>query len=633
MTNIFTAISDLPPEQRAIRDKCFHPTGKFTEFKKEEIEQSIPDRFEQQVAKYPHRIAVNSRKHTFTYEALNRFANRIAWAILQQCGEEQKPIALFLENDAAMTAAILGVMKAGKMYVVLDPSFPRARIGYMLEDSRAGLLLTDRKDLSSARKLAHDECRLIDIEELDASLSIENPALSISPDDFTYMVYTSGSTGQPKGVLQNHRNGLHEAMLYANGLHISPEDRLALLYSCSASQGMKITFGALLNGAALCVFNLQREGVSNLAGWLIQEKITIYFSIPIVFRQFVSTFTGQEKFPKLRLIQLGSDSVTPREVEEYKTYFSANTTLVVRLGTTETGTLRTCFFDRTAPLAEKMVPVGYAIEDMEVSLLDEEGQKVDFCRVGEIAVKSRYLSPGYWRRADLTRDKFLPGPDRGDKVTFLTGDLGRMLPDGCLYHLGRKDFQVKIRGHRIEVTEIELALLSLPSIKEAVVTASEDQPSDQRLVAYLVLNGRPASSVSKLRTFLKDRLPDYMVPSAFVFLDALPLAPNGKLDREALPAPDWSRPDLKRSFVAPRNSLEQLLASIWTEVLKLEQIGVYDNFFELGGHSLLATQVISRVRETFQVEVPLRTLFEMPTIEELAEVIIQSQAKGTEQED
>ena len=277
-----------------------------------------------------------------------------------------------------------------------------------------------------------------------------------------------------------------------------------------------------------------------------------------------------------------------------------------------------------------MVPVGYAIEDMEVSLLDEEGQKVDFCRVGEIAVKSRYLSPGYWRRADLTRDKFLPGPDRGDKVTFLTGDLGRMLPDGCLYHLGRKDFQVKIRGHRIEVTEIELALLSLPSIKEAVVTASEDQPSDQRLVAYLVLNGRPASSVSKLRTFLKDRLPDYMVPSAFVFLDALPLAPNGKLDREALPAPDWSRPDLKRSFVAPRNSLEQLLASIWTEVLKLEQIGVYDNFFELGGHSLLATQVISRVRETFQVEVPLRTLFEMPTIEELAEVIIQSQAKGAE---
>lgn len=623
MNHFSKAQSGYHPQQ-AIMEKCFHPSGTFVEFKKEEIEQSIPDRFEQQVAKYPDRLAVKTRSHVLTYEALNKFANRTASGILQERGEGQESIALLLENDAPMIAAIIGVLKAGKMCVVLDPSFPRARIAYMLEDSQSGLLVTDRKNLSLARELAHGERPLMNIDELDGGLSLENPGLSLSPDNLTYIVYTSGSTGHPKGVMQNHRNGLHEAMLYSNGLHICPDDRLAFLYSCSASQGMKITFGALLNGAALCPYNFQQEGVRHLADWLLQG-ITIYFSIPIVFRQFVSTFTGKEEFPQLRLIQLGSDSVTPREVEDYKKHFSTNAIFVVRLGSTETGTLRRYFFDRETPLAAERVPVGYAIEDTEVSLLDDEGKNVGFNCVGEIAVKSRYISPGYWRRPDLTQAKFLPDPNGGGERIYLTGDLGSMLPDGCLVHLGRKDFQTTIRGYRIEVEEVERALLDLPAIKEAAVITREPRPGDKSLVAYLISAKQPAPASNELRGVLAEKLPDYMIPSTFVFMGALPLTPNGKVDRRALPDQGRSRPELDTPFVAPRTPVEKELTQIWTDILSLDRVGIHDNFFELGGHSLAAIQVISRVIERFDVEVSVTSLFEGPTVEGMAEVIARCQ--------
>jgi amino acid adenylation domain-containing protein len=627
MSELTRQSAKLPPEQAAIRAKCFHPTGTFVEFPKDEIERSIPGRLEKIVRQYPERLAVKTKDRSLTYGELNQAANRIAHAILAKRGQGSEPIALLLENDASMIAAILGVLKAGKIYVPMGPSLPRARIAHMLEDSQAALLLTDRKNLVSARELAQDESLLMNIDESDAGISTENSALSISPDHLAYIVYTSGSTGQPKGVLQNHRNGLHEAMLYANGLHISPEDRLALLYSCSASQGMKIAFGALLNGAALCPYDLKEEGVGNLAAWFVQEEITICFSIPIVFRQFVGTLTGQEKFPRLRLIQLGSDSVTLREVEGYKKHYSPDTILVVRLGSTEAGTLRRYFCDGDTPLKGKMVPVGYPVEDMEVSLIDEEGKKVGFNRVGEIAVTSRYLSPGYWRMADLTRAKFLPDPNGGDKRIYLTGDLGRMLSDGCLYHLGRKDFQVEVRGYRIEVAEIEMALLSLGIFKEVIVVPLEDHPREQRLVAYLVLTSQTTVTVSTLRRSLSEKLPDYMIPSNFVLLDALPLTPNGKVNRRALPLPALVRPELDTPFVSPRTAFEETVAAIWAETLGLDRVGIHDNFLDLGGNSLVAARIISRVFNTFRVQVPLPLFFGAPTVADMAAVITENQGK------
>jgi len=279
------------------------------------------------------------------------------------------------------------------------------------------------------------------------------------------------------------------------------------------------------------------------------------------------------------------------------------------------------------------VPVGYAVEDKEVILLDEGGCEVGVGQVGEIAVKSRYLAAGYWREPELTKARFLLDPNGGDQRIYLTGDLGRMEPDGCLFHLGRRDFQVKIRGYRVEVSEVEMALLEHAAVKEVAVASREVQSGDRRLVAYFVPTGQPAAGVRELRNFLKDRLPDYMIPSAFVMLRTLPLTPNGKVDRLALPEPEKSRPELGTPFVAPSTPVEEELSRIWAEVLSLDQVGIRDNFFDLGGHSLAAARVVSQVIKQFQLELPLQSLFQSPTVAEMAMIITENQAKKVGQEE
>jgi len=610
-----------PSWQHSFQGSRVRPTNPFVEFREEEIEQSIPDRFDQIVRSYPSRIAVKSKGQVLTYAALNHGANWVARTILAERGERQEPVALLLEHGAPAVVAMLGVLKAGKFYVPLDPSHPDARTSYILEDTQAGLIVTNSRNLPLARRLARGTAHLINLDELDSSHSPEGPGLPISPDALAYIIYTSGATGQPKGVIQNHRNVLHKAMEYTNSVHVCADDRLALFYSPSTSGAVRDIFSALLNGAALFPFALKEEGLSDLAGWLIREEITIYNSVATVFRHFISTLTGEERFPKLRLVHVGSETIYKRDVELYQTHFSEGCIFVANLGSTEVSPIRQYFADKETRIAGSTVPAGYAVKDTEVLILDEDGREVGPNHIGEIAVRSRYLSQGYWRSPELTRAAFLPDPEGGDKRIYRTGDLGRMLSDGCLEHLGRKDFQVKIRGHRVEVAEIELALLDHLALKEAVVLAREGRPGDAQLVAYVVSAAQPAPTVSELRSFLSERLPDYMVPSTFVLLEALPLTPSGKVDRRVLPAPERARPGLAQAFVAPRTPAEKALAGFYAEALGLGRVGAHDNFFDLGGHSLLASQVMSRVHAAFQVELSVNSLFEAPTVAELAERI------------
>ena len=621
--------SGLPADLRQPEQACrVHPTNAFIRFEKEETEQSIPQRFEQQVSRYRDRLAVKTRSHQLTYAALNKVANRVARALLAQRGEGPESIALLLEHNALMIAAILGVLKAGKVYVPLDPSFPYARNAYILEDSQAGLIVTNNKNHSLADSLGENGHSLINIDEIGATLSDENVNLSISADNLAYILYTSGSTGQPKGVVQNHRNALQVAMRYTNGLHIGAEDRLTLLQSYSVAGSVSNMLGALLNGASLFPYNVKEEGLAKLADWLIEEEITVYHSVPTVFRQFANTLTGKEEFPELRMIRLGGEPVLAEDVQLYKKYFPSDSIFVNSYGASEAASVLRYCVDKDTEISDALVPVGFPLGDVEIVLLDDAGKAVGFNQVGEIAIKSRYSSPGYWRRPDLTRETYITDPQDEGRRVYRTGDLGYMQPDGCLVVTGRNDFRVKIRGFRIEVAEIELALRGLTKIKEAAVVAHEDERGENRLVAYVVPQPGQVPAISELRDFLKDELPDYMVPSAFVVLDTLPLTPNGKLDRLALPAPDLARPELDTNFVPPRSALEEQLASIWVEVLGVTRVGVYDDFFELGGHSLLATQLVSRVREVFQVELPLLSLFEEPTVAGLALVLTQMQAEA-----
>jgi acyl-coenzyme A synthetase/AMP-(fatty) acid ligase/acyl carrier protein len=351
---------------------------------------------------------------------------------------------------------------------------------------------------------------------------------------------------------------------------------------------------------------------------MISNKITIYSSVSTVLACFIDTLRGEEKFPELRLIKMMGEAVYKKHVDLYKKHFSDDCIFVNRLGSTETGSIRWFFIDKDTSVTDTNVPVGYPVADNEILLLDEDGAEVAPGRIGEISVKSKYLTPGYWRRPDLTEAAFFRNPEDDGKRTYRTGDLGRMLPDGCLVDLGRKDFQVKIRGHRIEVAEIEMALLEHSAIKEAVVWSREDQPGDKRLAAYLVPAAREVPTVNRLRKFLADSLPDYMIPQTYVTLDALPLAPNGKVDRRALPAPDTTRPNLETEYASPCGPLEKLLVGILRETVALERIGVHDNFFELGGNSLGATKIIGIIRSYFQIQLKLREFLRRPTVNFLA---------------
>jgi amino acid adenylation domain-containing protein len=627
MSEFGQQMSKLPPEQEAIRAKCFHPSGTFVEFPREEIEQSIPERFEKIVESYPDRIAIRPTNHAISYYRLNQLANRIARAILAHCGEGPEPVGILAPEGTPVIAAIFGVLKAGKFFVPMDPSFPHARIISSLEDSQAGAIVIDNETLPLSTQLNLKKRTVINTDELDASFSGDNIGLPISPDALAYILYTSGSTGEPKGIVQNQRNTLHVTMTYSNIIHICPDDRVTLLFSASTSAGVYGIFRTLLSGASLYPLGVKADGTSRMTSWLAHHRITLYSSVPTLFRHFCEALTEQEMFPQLRMIELLGETVYKRDVDSYKRCFSYGCLLANWLGSTEAGVVRCYIMSKETQVDSNILPAGFPLPDRDVLLLDDARKEVGLGDIGEIAVRSRYLSPGYWRRLDSTQAVFLPSRDGGDERIYLTGDMGRMLPDGCLVQLGRKDFQIKVRGQRVEITEIELALLEHPAIKEAVVIAKDGPTNEKQLTGYLVLNGKCVLRTSELRAFIREKLPEYMMPSAFVLVDALPLLPNGKVDRRALPLPSRLRLQLDIPLVVPRSALEADLARIWAEVLSLDEVGIRDDFFDLGGDSLSANRVMSSVLQHFQLEIPLEALFQSPTVAEMAAVINEHQGK------
>ncbi|HZM71053.1 MAG TPA: amino acid adenylation domain-containing protein, partial [Candidatus Cryosericum sp.] len=605
------------------RGNRVRPSAAFTPFERGDVEQSIPARFARQVAAGPDRPAVVTASTRWTYAQLDSTSNRVARAILARRGSPGDRVGLLFEHDAPLLAGLLGALKAGRTYVPLDPRYPVARNTLLLRDAHVAAIVSDDANLDLARSLAG--ARVAVVPAGDASAGSDEVQVKTTPGDLAYILYTSGSTGVPKGVMQSHRNVLHHIRNYTNALHLGPRDRLSLLSSYTFDAAVMDIFGALLNGAALCLRSLRDEGLPHLARWLRDEQITVYHSTPTVYRYLLGTLTGSEAFPRLRIIVLGGEAVYKRDVDLYKKHFGPGCVLVNGLGPTESTLALQYFLDRDTEVARHAVPVGFPVEDAEVLLLDGSGHPTDV--YGEIAVRSPSVALGYWQKPELTRRNFLEAGPADARRLYRTGDMGRRLPDGSIEFVGRRDQQVKIRGHRVEVGEVESALLALGSIKEAVVTARSES-GETCLVAYLVPDGPPAPAARALRRALLERLPDYMVPSSFVPLDGLPVTPNGKIDYAALPPPETGAWETGGVFRPPRTALEGELARIWADVLVAPRIGLDDNFFELGGHSLMATQLVSRVRNAFAVDLPLRSLFEHPTVAALAEVIEQARREN-----
>ncbi len=615
--------------QEAIRAKCFHPTGQWEEFNPEDLNQSIVSRFAQMVARHPDRLALKAGAETLTYAELNIAANQLAHAILQRLGVGSEPVLFLMTQGVQAMVTIMGIHKAGKFYVALDHTAPNERLAYIAADSQARLLITHAQCLRQAQTLAatQPDLQLINLDDLPKHLPADSPEIDQTPESYAYIVYTSGSTGAPKGVIENHRDVLHFSRIFINTFHLCKEDRIGLSESNSFSGAAAKIYPALLTGATLCPLDLNVISIHGLSDWLHRDQVTFWLFVPSVFRQWVQTLTKPAYFPYLRLIGLGGDRILPSDIELYQQYFSPQVIFRVGFGLSEVKQVTFYFIDHKTIFPTKRVPIGYCVTDTEVLLINEQGQAVENGEIGEIVVKSRYVSPGYWRQPALTEARFHPDPQGNHDRLFYTGDLGMRLDDGCLFHMGRKDLQVKVKGMRVEVAEIEHVLWATGWFESIVVVARPDHTGEQRLVAYGVAAQHPAPSMSEIRRAASVKLPPAMIPAAYVSLAALPLNANGKVDLKALPDPPTARPIQAAPYMAARNNIEADIVEIWQEVLGLAPIGIHDHFLDLGGDSIRATQIITRISNQFNVAISPQILLAQPTIDKMALMIVQHQVE------
>ena len=579
--------------------------------------QSLTERFEQQVALHGARLALKTHNQALTYDQLNRAANRLARAILTGSRAGEEPIALLFHHGTALITATMAALKTGRPFVQVDDKLPQARARRLIQDAGARSIVTGGANYDRACALAGDAATVVNLDALRDDIADDNLGLAIAPRAIAYIHYTSGSTGEPKGVMSDHASELHSVLVKAEALTITAADRISLLRSHNVGATSDALL-ALLNGAALCLLELEEQGLAGLGDWLSREKVTVLTCVASVFRHALRHGADRAAFTDVRLVHLGGEPLFRSDIALFKRHFSDGCRLVNRLGISETKTASYFMIGKNDRVEEAVVPVGFALEGYEIAVLDEAGKPVAANIVGEIAVKSRYLARGYWRRPELTQAKFLADPAGTDARLFLSGDLGYLRSDGCLVHAGRKDRQIKIRGCRVELAEVEIAMLEIVGVEQAAVVARPQRDDGARLVAYVVLRSGSDLNVNRIRAALQKTLADYMIPSAFVSLAGLPMTRSGKIDRRRLPAPPRFRAALDVPHAAPRNPLENVLARLWCEVLQLDEIGRDDDFAALGGDSLLATPIVMQVNQMFDLPRPLKTLFATPTVAQLA---------------
>jgi amino acid adenylation domain-containing protein len=574
------------------------------------------DMFEQSVERTPDATAVVCGSERTSYRELNERANKIAHYLIKLGAGPDVLVGVFLERNSDLLPTILGVLKSGSAYVPLDPSYPRERLAAILEDAKASVVLT-QQSLVPQVSGSVPTCICVDTDwKKIAKESAQNPRVAVKPENLGYVLFTSGSTGRPKGVALEHRSAV--TFVHWAQTVFTPAELAGVLLSTSVCFDLSIfeIFVPLSVGGKIILV----QNALYLPTAEAKDEVTIINTVPSA----IAELARMKAVPaSVKTINLAGEALPDSLVNEI--YSATSVEKVYNLyGPTEDTTYST--YTLTRP--NRHVTIGKPLPGTQAFILDAHKNLQPIGIPGELHLAGEGLARGYYGRSDLTSERFLANPfsQKSGARMYRTGDLCRWLPDGNIEYLGRLDHQVKLRGFRIELGEIEAVLAKHPAVRQCLVMAREDDPGLKRLVAYVVPSTEQTPDEDTLGAHLKQSLPEFMVPSAFVVLDAFPLSPNGKVDRKSLPVPEYV--GQTEQYVAPRNSTEEQLAAIWAKVLRQEKVGVHDEFFALGGHSLLATQVVSRVRQSFGVELPLRALFEAPTVAQLAKRVEELRSSG-----
>ena len=584
-----------------------------------EIGESLPASFERIARTHPSRMAIGGGEWQPTYEELNARANALAHGVLHRGGALGDRVAILMAHDAPQIAAMIAVFKAGRIAVVLNPSDPPGRLAQLVKDADTTLILTDEARRTLAQELAARDRAVIDFEH-DAGIG-EDTGVAVAPDDVAFLTYTSGSTGVPKAVMQTHGQILVNVAAQSRVMCLTPDDRITLLASIGGSQGLTTAWCALSNGASLWPYRVADKGVGPLAGWINDNGITVYISAPSLFRHFMRSLDDRVTFPHIHVVKLGAERATAEDLAGFRRHFSDRCALIHTLSCTEVGNIAAMRFSHRDAIADGPLPVGRVQEGIEVVLLDDSGTRVGAGEMGEVVVRGRYLAAGYWRNEALTAERFSQDPQGEGVRLFRSGDLGRFDAKGLLQLCGRKDSLIKIRGYRVEPSEVEQALLALPGVERAAVYGIDVGDSQgPRLAASIVFHRGKTPSAAALRRALSVNLPNYMVPSSFAFLESLPLTANGKIDREFLRR-NHPRSYEGKEHASAKTETEVLLAEIWAEAFGLSQVGRQDDFFELGGDSLIAAAIAARIYNALHVEFGLGMFTSHPMLSDFAAAI------------
>ncbi len=594
-------------------------------------DSSIDQLFERQVRLTPNAIALIFGREELTYGDLNRRANRLANYLRKMGVGPEALVGICRERSLEMVVGLLAILKAGGAYVPLDPSYPTERLTFMLEDTRASVVLTSRAQkgrLTSPRPGTRVVC--VDDEARDAAAialeSSHTPESGVTPDNLAYVMYTSGSTGQPKGVMVPHR-GVVRLVQNTNYCRLGPDEVFLQLAPISFDASTLEIWGPLLNGGRLVVMPPETPSLDDLARAIGQYGVTTLWLTAGLFHLMVEQRV--EALRPLGQLLAGGDVLSTPDVSKALAELGPEGRLINGYGPTESTTFACCHVMRARDRVADPVPIGRPISNTQVYLLDERLQLAPAGAPGELCIGGDGLARGYLNQPELTAQKFVSNPFSNEPGARLyrTGDLARYLADGTIEFLGRMDSQVKILGHRVEPGEVEAALGRHAGVRQAVVVATDARPGEKQLVAYVTANGQGTTSASELREFLRSRLPDYMVPSRFVELDSVPLTPNGKVDRAALPAWHAAGAD-KDSFSMPRTAIEQRICDVWRKVLGADSVGMEDNFFDVGGDSLQLIEVHSELEKLFPVKISITDLFSYTTIDALARHLADKKPEG-----